>query len=69
MKLRRMLALTLVLMTLTTAALAENHSGFYQPQENAAMDTTIPKAAGALPGAPKASTFCCSGRRSSARIR
>lgn len=38
MKLRRMLALTLVLMTLTTAALAENHSGFYQPQENAAMD-------------------------------
>ena len=39
MKLRRMLALTLVLMTLMTApALAENHSGFYQPQENAAMD-------------------------------
>lgn len=38
MKLRRMLALTLVLMTLMTAALAENHPGFYQPQENAAMD-------------------------------
>ena len=32
MKLRRMLALTLVLMTLTTAALAEKHRGFYQPQ-------------------------------------
>lgn len=38
MKLRRMLALTLVLMTLMTAALVENHPGFYQPQENAAMD-------------------------------
>lgn len=38
MKLWRMLALTLVLMALMTAALAENHSGFYQPQENAAMD-------------------------------
>lgn len=38
MKIWRMLALTLVLMTLTTAALAENHPGFYQPQENAAMD-------------------------------
>lgn len=38
MKLRRMLALSLVLMTLMTAALAENHPGFYQPQENAAMD-------------------------------
>lgn len=38
MKLRRMLTLALLLSALTTAALAENHSGFYQPQENAAMD-------------------------------
>ena len=38
MKLRRMLALTLVLMTLMTAALVENNPGFYQPQEIETMD-------------------------------
>lgn len=38
MKLRRLLTLALLLSALTTAALAENHPGFYQPQENAAMD-------------------------------
>lgn len=40
MKLRRILALSLLLLsTLTPASLAETaHPGFYQPQENAAMD-------------------------------
>ena len=38
MKIRRLLALTLILLMMTAPALAENHSGFYQPQENAAMD-------------------------------
>lgn len=34
-----MLALSLLLSTLTPASLAETaHPGFYQPQENAAMD-------------------------------
>ena len=43
MRLRRIAAVSLLLLTLSGAAIAETHSGFYQPQENAAMDYERPE--------------------------
>lgn len=67
MKLRRILALSLLLLsTLTPASLAETaHPGFYQPQENAAMDYDDSESRWSFARSVESEHFCLSGRRGS----